>query len=1104
MVMRKKALWKDTMREVVKTKSRFFSILAIVAIGTAFFSGVKVACYDMKNTAAAYFNDQNLFDFKVMTNYGIDEETIAILERTKGVEAVMPGYAADLFAQLGDYAVVVKAYSYNSSYTGAKDMNRLVLIEGRMPETANECVVERSTQTPGSFAVGQTITFFLNEEGALEDILATDTFTIVGVVRSPMYISIERGRAAIGSGGVNSFVYLHESAFVSEIYTEAYIKMTGAEGLNPFEADYAALANAMERHLEQLMPTLAMARYNTIVDEATKKIEEGEAEIADAEHEIADAERKIEDGLKELADAQRALENAGDQLNGGRAEADAQFAAARQQLEEGEQQLELLRAAHTAATEQLALRETDIINAEPVAQAIKVYLAAAAGSPEEAAALAAVETTAVAAGYGTTEAADLKTGIEQYKTNNGSLPTISGVNLNQVSERLMQEYINSTGTLLEMAQNLVNQLGTQLQTAEAELAAGWAQYNENYASTYAMLDAARAQIDEGWRTFNAEKVKALKEIEDARRDIEKGKKELAEGRQELADARRELEELAAGKGYTFDRDNDEGYAGFDANAERVDAVAVVFPVFFILVAALVCLTTMTRMVEDQRTQIGTVKALGYSSGSILAKYLLYAGTASAIGAIIGVAIGLKVLPMVIYNAYSMMYFLPDLLVPYLFPYFFYCTVASVLTTCTSAYFACRKELKDAPAALMRPKAPPDGKRVLLERITFIWNRLTFSQKVTMRNLARYKKRVAITVVGIAGCTALLMAGFGVKDSVGAVVGKQFVEVATYDAITVVNKDAAPEEFDAAVYEIENSPELAAIQWGNTLAADFSANGRTYTGSLVTFANPEEIKQVFDLHTRAGGESLKVTDDCVIVSEKITQLLGLSVGDTFTLSFTNYPDIVLTVGGINENYVMHYAYITPAAYRQLFGEEPVYNMGYVNFKEEVNVAGQEAYAERVLKNDTVLATSFARDSNRSFANMVGSLDYIVAVIIVSAGALALVVLYNLTNINITERTREIATIKVLGFYDGEVASYIYRENIVCTILGILAGILLGLVLHQFIILTVEVDMVMFSRVIEPLSYLYSAILTAVFSMVVNLTMYFKLKKIDMVLSLKSVE
>ena len=638
----------------------------------------------------------------------------------------------------------------------------------------------------------------------------------------------------------------------------------------------------------------------------------------------------------------------------------------------------------------------------------------------------------------------------------------------------------------------------QLQDGQAQLESARAQLTAAQNDAYRQLDENHQKLLDARKTFESEKAKADREIAD-------GERELADARQELADAEEDLAQLAAPQGYVFDRDSDAGYASFAEDAERVDAIAGVFPFFFILVAALVCLTTMTRMVEDQRTQIGTVKALGYGVGDIMVKYLLYASAASLLGSLVGTAVGLWLFPTVIYNAYTMMYTTPPLIPSFPAVYFIGCAAVSVLCTSAAALAACYRELRSQPAELMRPKAPPAGKRVLLEKIPFLWNRFGFIQKVTARNLFRYKKRVLLTIVGIAGCTALMLTGFGLKDSIGVIVDKQYGDIFVNDAITLLDSKATPEEVANARALIAGDENVTAVQWAKQAAATaHGGSGSSADVYLVVFEEPQQADEVVKLHERKSRREIEITDDTVVITEKLSKLLGIGVGDSFTLTGTDLPDMAFTVGAVTENYAYHYVYITPETYEKLSGEAPFYNAAFLRFQDPQDEAARTLYAETMLKQDGVLATSFTKDSTKTFQDIITSLNMIVVVLIVSAGALAFVVLYNLTNINVTERIRELATIKVLGFYDPEVAAYVYRENMVCSALGILLGLGLGVALHRFVVLTAEVDMVMFSRDISTLSFVLAALLTLAFTLVVNFVLYFTLKKIDMVISLKSIE
>ena len=576
--------------------------------------------------------------------------------------------------------------------------------------------------------------------------------------------------------------------------------------------------------------------------------------------------------------------------------------------------------------------------------------------------------------------------------------------------------------------------------------------------------------------------------------------QLAAAEEEIAASKKELESVKAPAFYQYNRfEASSDYSSFYGDAQKVDSIAKVFPVFFILVAALVCLTTMTRMVEEQRTQIGTYKALGYSSARIAGKYLFYAAAAAAAGSCIGVTVGLQLFPKIIYSCYHILYNIPDIDTPFKPVYMILCLVVSVICTCSAVLYACMKELKSQPSQLMRPKPPQNGRRVLLERVDFIWKRLDFLAKVTVRNLLRYKKRFFMTVVGVAGCTALIVTGFGLKYSIKTIADKQFNEVFLYDGIAVLNStDFDEEQLESKISSIEQVDKFMLTQSIEGIA---ESGGENQTVSMVVPKTPDSMVDYIDLVSAEDGSKLEVKNGSVIITQKLAKLLDLKTGDTVTVKLNGHEVKSFEIGGVSKNYALHYIYITPEDFESVYGEKPVYNLSFVDLKKNTD---ENSFKEQLISNDEFYGISFKTDSSRGFLNSVDSLDAIVILLIVCAGGLAFVVLYNLANINITERVREIATIKVLGFYDGETSAYIYRENLISTLVGILFGLGAGKILHYFVVITSEVDLVLFNRQLVWWAYVLGALLTLAFAFIVNLVLHFKLKKIDMVESLKSVE
>ena len=614
----------------------------------------------------------------------------------------------------------------------------------------------------------------------------------------------------------------------------------------------------------------------------------------------------------------------------------------------------------------------------------------------------------------------------------------------------------------------------ELLDAEQELADGWKEYEDG-----------KQELADGWQ-----------EYEDGKREAEQ---ELADAQQEIDDGRKELEELEMPEWYVLDRGTNVGCASFEGDCDRMESLSTVFPTMFFLVAALVALTTMTRMVDEERGVIGAYKALGYGRMRIASKYLFYAAVPSVLGSLIGAFLGNQALPRICWSAYLMMYSAPDMTVVFQPGFVAIGCLASAACTLGSTAVACRSELRETPAALLQPKAPKAGKRIFLEHVGFLWKRLKFTQKVTCRNLFLYKRRLFMTIVGISGATGLLLTGFGIKDSISGIVEKQYNEIYRYDTIISLKES----EISDGVREILDGSSFDGWMTVMKKTADLTAGGKSYSGYVLVPEDAAELSKFINLRDRTSGEAVPFAEGSVLATEKLANLLSVGVGGTISVENEDGELVGFTVTGIVENYVYHYLYISPELYEEKTGE-PFEATELDAVCTETDEAAREAAAASLQEQEGVSTAGFTEDTRASFDDLIESLNSIIAVIIFCAGALTFVVLYNLTNINVTERQRELATIKVLGFYDGEVAGYIYRETSLLTILGCAIGLVLGIFMQSFVIQTVEVDMVMFGRTIEPLSFVYSALLTLLFAVVVDFVMFPRLKKIDMVESLKSVD
>ena len=700
---------------------------------------------------------------------------------------------------------------------------------------------------------------------------------------------------------------------------------------------------------------------------------------------------------------------------------------------------------------------------------------------------------------------EIQAGLEALST--GEVQIREGISqidsgITQIDDNLpiMDSYIQQGEAALSEGKEQIASARSQLADGQSQIDAGWQQIEEGekqIAAEKEKIVSGQEEISKGWADY----YDGEKEAED---EISDGKKKIADAKKEIQDAEQEIQDLAHPKWYVYDRNNLPDYTGYGENADRMKAIGEVFPLIFFLVAALISLTTMTRMVEEERTLIGTLKALGYERHSIAAKYLGYAVLATLTGGIFGVLIGEKILPYIIITAYKIMYvYIPDIVIPYNLYYAVTACAAALACTLFATIFSCLKELREQSAELMRPPAPKQGKRVFLERIPFIWKRLNFTWKSTVRNLVRYKKRFFMTVFGIGGCMGLMLFGFGLKDSISAIVPLQYNEIQLYDGNVILSDDATDEEKENIYASLSQNQTVTASAEDLLQKVTIGSDGTRKEVYLNIPENVDRFSQFVVLQDRMTKEKYALDDDGAVLTEKMAKDLDVKAGDSITVWDEEKGDVTVKITHICENYMGHYLYMTPAVYEKLYGEAPSYNSVYYRTAdrttEEATTVGED-----ILKSDGALSVSYTTELKEQVDHMLESLDIVILVLIISAGMLAFVVLYNLNNINITERKRELATLKVLGFYDQEVSAYVYRENILLTVIGAFFGMIIGKILHRFIIVTVEVDTVMFGRNIDPQSYLYAFLLTVVFSAFVNLVMYFKLKKIDMVESLKSVE
>ena len=1093
----------DTLREVHHTFPRFLSLLVLSALAVCFLAGLRATAPDMKLSADAYFDQQNLMDLHIASTLGLTQEDVDAIAEEEGVASVQGAYTIDALVPMDNQEMVVKVLSYS----GEGDVNQPALVEGRLPEGEDECLVEPLFLELSGLSIGDTISLDTGE-GDYADALSVEEVTIVGTANSPLYIALDRGSSTLGTGSVDAFLILPVESFTMDYYTDAYLLAEGASELETYSDEYEELVDQLAQQLEPLSKERSALRY----DEASQAISDAEEELAQAEEEanqqLTDAEAEITSSRQELDDAKKQLEDAKKQLDSG----EAQYAAGMEQLESGWRALDAASLELEDGKEQYEQGQT----AYQAALALYQIQAAAVERQLETQAELEASTQArtqatQAALQAATEAAleDPLSYMEVY--NRVYEETYQSVYDTAYAQAYAQAQENSSQWQeLQTSKAQLDQIKAQLDAAKAQLNQGEIEYRagvRQLESSQRQLEASREELDQGWEDYET----GLQQWEDGEKAYQEGyesytqsrqeaEDQLKDGRKEVEQAKRDLTLLEDGEWYILDRNTNTGYVSYSMDADRIANLAAVFPLIFFLVAALVSLTTMTRMVEEQRTTIGGLKAMGFSRGSIAIKYVGYGFLSSVIGAVLGLAVGLTLLPWIICTAWSAMYTIGDIHYSFEAATSLLAAGAAVGTVTLAALLACFSTLAATPAQLMRPKAPPVGKRIFLERITPLWRKLSFHYKITLRNLFRYQKRFWMTVAGIGGCAALIVTAFGVRGSIMGVMEEQFDVLYHYSAQVGLVDEITPLELE----EVEDTLSESGLV-DDSLACrveTVTAQSESYTLDcyLQTTPSQEELSRFVELRHRTDDVPVTLPDDGAVITEKMASLLGVEVGDTITLD--GESRVTITVADITEHYVQHYIYVSDTYYETLFGEAPTANTVLVDFPVEESGAGE--LESQLVSLDGVSSLTLLSDTADTFSSSMESVDYAVILIIFCAAALAFVVLMNLTNINITERLRELATLKVLGFYNREVSAYIYRENAILTVFGVLAGMVLGKFLHQWLILTVEVDMVMFDRVLDLSSYLWAAVLTVVFSLAVNHTARRKLRDLDMVEALKSVE
>ena len=1013
----KSALLKDSIKEIKNTYKRFLSILVMAFLGVGFFAGMRAASPDMVDTIDQYYKESQVYDIKILSTLGLTNDDIDALSEIDEIENTVGTYETEGKIEIDNKEIITKIMS-------VEKLNKPILLQGNFPKTQNECVVEDSFLTANHKSIGDTIEVEAektkNDEGEEVEYLNKNILKIVGTVKSPLYISRDRGTSSLGSGKIDYYIYVpKENIKANEIYTNIYIKLKNSENYTTSSEKYEEYIAEVKEKIEAIKEEREKARHDKLVDIATRKVKEAEEKLNENKQ---NAQQQIEEAKQEIENGKNKIEKAEVKLNSSKKEADTKFKSAYNQIQ--------------MAKESIFQNETQLNQKEQEAGQQITELE--------------IKKQELQTQFDTIEnnLTQLETQYNQIKDN----PNISEeqkqmlenkIQMLKQSKQTIKAGIEQINNGITTGKQEIENAKTQLQNAKNELTKKEKQYEATKTATYSSLENAKIEIEKS----KTELEKGEKELEEKQEEF---KDKIADAESKLIDSREKIANIENPTWYVLDRYSNTGYNSFIQDTESIENISKVFPIVFFMVALLISLTSMTRMVEEQRTQIGTLKALGYNKLQIASKYVIYAGLACVIGGVLGMSVGFVLLPQIIWTMYQMMYQMTDNIH---ISFNIIIGGMGLLLICVciigATIYAVLKELVQTPSTLMRPKAPKMGKRVLLEKIPFIWKRLSFSQKVTVRNIFRYKKRFLMTIIGILGCTALIVVGFGVRDSIRCIMPNQFEKVFNYDMQIGLKNGLEDEQKQKYIISLQEKTELEKVV-ETYMTSNIAKNQENEEDvQIIVPKEPKDLVEVINLTDVKTGEKVQLEENAICLTDKVAELLNVKQGDTITLKDSKDKERQVKISNIVENYVYHYVYMSRITYENLYGEN--YNTNMLFTKNNNLSKEQETNLATEIMNQSEVA-SISRNS--SIMNLLDdtmkSLNYVVIILIVSAGLLAFVVLYNLSNVNISERIRELATIKVLGFYDKEVYSYVTRETVILTAIGIVLGLIGGYFLNYFII------------------------------------------------------
>ena len=1098
---------KDILRLIRNTKGRFFSLVAIIIIGVAFFVGVAGSSYIMGKNVDRYVDDTNLKDITVYSNYGFDEEDVDAISQMSKVYKAEGAKFADVLATSQDTSKVTRVHGYDEN----AEINQFVLKEGRLPKNSHEVLAEKGTAMANNFSIGDKITFS-RPDGDIEDYLNVTKVTVVGLVDTPLYINETKETSTLSNQYIATYLYVPMDAFSMDYFTEINVLTKKGKSMYAFSDAYESYNAEVKEDIQDLGIVQSKHRRDAIIEKAKEAYQEGYEAYKDALREynegITKAEDKIQSGEEQLESGKEQLSAGKQTLAESQSTLNSEISANRAMLDEKQAQLNAAKAQLEEGKATLDANADDVENARST---INLYDT-----------LGAIDTKLEGkTDEDLSDDEDYQQMLETLKriigfvdpdieiTDDMLVSQIRGIIAKAKTEIEEQVYKESEMTIEELRDTIrqydegleqYNQGMIQIATGQAQIDAGYQQLESTQASS-------QSQIDAGWKELQENESKitsSQQELEDGKNELNdqkiSGKKQLNEAKEKLDKAKQDIEDLEKAKWTVLDRTQHYGMTTYSSTVDQMAAIGNIFPVFFFLVAALVCLTTMTRMIDEERGQIGILRALGYSQFQCASKYLIYALSATCIGCVIGSVLGILTFPKIIYESWKMLYIEPDMKMFVPWHLILEATLSFLLVMGLTTYSVCHKSMKEVPSQLLRPASPKLGKSSFIEHIGILWNHISFTWKVTIRNLLRYKRRLIMTVIGVGGCTALMVIGFGIRDSINQMVKLQFTDITHYDGYAKIADTVSETDEEDILQEVKNDSDVESVISAISYAGKISFNEQEETALTQVFEDNAQIQQLYTLRTRKGHTPISIDEQGVVISEKLSEDLGVQIGDYVTVESKYGIRKDVKVTAITEMYIQHYIFMTEDTYASLYTTSIEPDTMFI----KTTVKDSSALQKELAQDERVEAINFYDVTLENFNNMVKTLDYIIVVLIISSLALAFVVLGNLMNINISERQREIATLKVLGFRKREVQSYVYKENNVLTVLGAFAGLPLGIAIHHWIMKELQFSYVMYGVDVMPASLAISVVLTTVFGILINQLMKKKLAAIEMVESLKSVE